>query len=162
MSDYTNLPRDIADCLRRGGAPLTADQVIMLAGYLAPIQEQLTAAQAENEALRARVAELEQLIQHAQVESGVCMCGDMMKDHNQASGHSPVDIWDHARDKVIESSTSESWLLRKQAEAVDSLLSAEHYALWYNQEFVKICDIETEVQRLRQQASEIESGDNNE
>ena len=50
--------------------------------------------------LQARVAELYDLIQYAQVSSGVCMCGDDIKDHNQASGHSPVDVWDHAVEQI--------------------------------------------------------------
>jgi len=54
----------------------------------------------EVERLQARVAELYDLIKCAQVESGVCMCGDNMQDHNQASGHSPVDVWDHAAEQV--------------------------------------------------------------
>jgi hypothetical protein len=44
--------------------------------------------------------ELYDLIQYAQVSSGVCMCGDNMEDHNQASGHAPVDIWDHAVEQM--------------------------------------------------------------
>ena len=55
---------------------------------------------AENERLQARVAELYDLIKYAQVESGVCMCGDDIKDHNQANGHSPVDVWDHAVEQI--------------------------------------------------------------
>ena len=71
---------------------------------------------------RARVAELEDLIRYAQVESGVCMCGEDIQTHNQVSGHSPVDIWDHARDAVLESSTSKPFILHKQAEAVTHCL----------------------------------------
>ena len=52
------------------------------------------------ERLQARVAELYDLIKYAQVESGVCMCGDDIKDHNQSSGHAPVDIWDHAVEQI--------------------------------------------------------------
>ena len=54
------------------------------------------------EALQARVAELYDLIKYAQVDSGVCMCGDDIKDHNQANGHSPVDVWDHAVEQIIK------------------------------------------------------------
>ena len=54
----------------------------------------------QNEKLQARVAELYDLIKYAQVESGVCMCGDNMQDHNQSSGHSPVDVWDHAVEQI--------------------------------------------------------------
>ena len=82
----------------------------------------LLAAEHENEQLRARVAELEDLIRYAQVESGVCMCGEDIQTHNQVSGHSPVDIWDHARGAVLESSTSKPFILHKQAEAVTHCL----------------------------------------
>ena len=51
--------------------------------------------------LEARVGELEDLIRYAQVSSGVCMCGANMEDHNEAMGHSPVDIWDNARDNIL-------------------------------------------------------------
>ena len=81
--------------------------------------EQLRAA---NRDLQARVAELEDLIRYAQVESGVCMCGEDIQTHNQVSGHSPVDIWDHARGAVLESSTSKPFILHKQAEAVTHCL----------------------------------------
>ena len=54
----------------------------------------------QNEKLQARVAELESFINQAPVETGVCMCGDDIKDHNQASGHSPVDVWDHAVEQI--------------------------------------------------------------
>ena len=62
----------------------------------------------EVERLQARVAQLYNLIKYAQVESGVCMCGDNMQDHNQASGHSPVDMWDHAVEQVEKGGTSEA------------------------------------------------------
>lgn len=52
MSDYTKLPRDIAECMRRAGSPLSEDQRLLLAGYLAPVQQKL----ADSEA---RVAELQ-------------------------------------------------------------------------------------------------------
>ena len=55
---------------------------------------------AEVDRLQARVAELESFINQAPVETGVCMCGDDIKDHNQASGHSPVDVWDHAVEQI--------------------------------------------------------------
>jgi hypothetical protein len=77
-------------------------------------------ASAENKRLQARVAELYDLIKYAQVESGVCMCGDDIKDHNQASGHSPVDVWDHAVEQINKEGSSEAFILRKQAEAVQA------------------------------------------
>jgi hypothetical protein len=77
-------------------------------------------AQKEIERLQSRVAELYDLIKYAQVKSGVCMCGDNMQDHNQSSGHSPVDVWDHAVEQVDKGGTSEALILRKQAEAVQA------------------------------------------
>jgi len=73
---------------------------------------------AENERLQVRVAELYDLIKYAQVDSGVCMCGDDIKDHNQYSGHMPLDIWDHAVEQINKEGSSEAFILRKQAEAV--------------------------------------------
>ena len=70
------------------------------------------------EALQARVAELYDLIKYAQVDSGVCMCGDDIKDHNQSSGHMPLDIWDHAVEQINKEGSSEAFILRKQAEAL--------------------------------------------
>ena len=70
--------------------------------------------------LEERVAELYDLIKYAQVDSGVCMCGDDIKDHNQSSGHPPVDVWDHAVEQVDQGETSEALILRKQAEAVQA------------------------------------------
>ena len=73
---------------------------------------------AQRDRLQARVAELYDLIKYAQVESGVCMCGDDIKDHNQASGHAPVDIWDHAVEQINKEGSSGAFILRKQAEAL--------------------------------------------
>jgi hypothetical protein len=68
--------------------------------------------------LQSRVAELYDLIKYAQVDSGVCMCGDNMQDHNQSSGHSPVDVWDHAVEQINKEGSSGAFILRKQAEAL--------------------------------------------
>src|SRR5690554_2256486 len=45
MSDRTFLPRSIQDCMARAGAPLSTDQYMLLAGYLAPFQEEAEQAQ---------------------------------------------------------------------------------------------------------------------
>ena len=84
-----------------------------------PLYTHPASAQKEIERLQARVAELCDLIKYAQVKSGACMCGDNMQDHNQASGHSPVDVWDHAVEQVDKGGISEAFILRKQAEAVE-------------------------------------------
>ena len=72
----------------------------------------------EVEQLRARVAELCDLIKYAQENSVVCMCGDDIKDHNQSSGHPPVDVWDHAVEQINKEGSSGAFILRKQAEAL--------------------------------------------
>lgn len=51
--------------------------------------------------LRTRIAKFEQFVEwvkHAPVSSGVCCCGDGMKNHASplTCGHEPVDEWDHA------------------------------------------------------------------
>ena len=68
--------------------------------------------------LQAQVAELYDLINYAQVDSGVCMCGDDMQDHNQSSGHSPVDVWNHGVEQINKEGSSGAFILRKQAEAL--------------------------------------------
>lgn len=35
-------------------------------------------------------------IQHADVSSGVCCCGNSMDKHGMWDGHNPVDMWDHS------------------------------------------------------------------
>ena len=55
---------------------------------------------AEINRLQAHADEMYDLIKCAQVSSGVCMCGVNMEDHNEGSGHAPVDIWDHAVEQI--------------------------------------------------------------
>lgn len=38
MTNYTKLARDLRDCLQRAGAPLSEDQFMLIAGYLAQYQ----------------------------------------------------------------------------------------------------------------------------
>lgn len=52
MSDFTKLPHDIAQCMDRAGSPMSEDQKLLLAGYLAPVQQQLAKAETENERVR--------------------------------------------------------------------------------------------------------------
>jgi hypothetical protein len=47
------------------------------------------------------------------------MCGEDIQTHNQSSGHSPVDVWDHAVEQVNKDGSSETFIKRKQAEAVE-------------------------------------------
>ena len=105
----------VAEVAQVGGSPVVFWDKSLLVGtklYTHP-------ASAEVERLQARVAELYDLIKYAQVDSGVCMCGDDIKDHNQSSGHMPLDIWDHAVEQINKEGSSEAFILRKQAEAVE-------------------------------------------
>lgn len=61
--------------------------------------------------LQARVAQLEgalrhafDFIQHAEVSSGLCCCGDSMKGHGDVfeTGHFPVDMWDDASRSMLK------------------------------------------------------------
>ena len=106
----------VAEVAQVGGSPVVFWDKSLLVGtklYTHP-------ASAEVERLQARVAELYDLIKYAQVDSGVCMCGDDIKDHNQSSGHMPLDIWDHAVEQINKEGSSEAFILRKQAEAVQA------------------------------------------
>lgn len=61
-------------------------------GYTAVYSaEQVAALQAERD-------ELLDFIKYAEVDSGVCCCGDSMENHPSGMncGHSPVDMWDNA------------------------------------------------------------------
>jgi hypothetical protein len=60
--------------------------------YIDRIHEQTDDNSKDSELLEARVSELYDLIKYAQVDSGVCMCGDDIKDHNQSSGHMPCGV----------------------------------------------------------------------
>jgi len=109
--------------------------------------------------LQSRVAELYDLIKYAQVESGVCMCGDKMQDHNQVSGHSLVDVWDHAVEQIDKGGTSEAFIKRKQADAVESALQSEmaEFRL-YNGTKRSGCfaqDLAAYAQRLRNDAGSV-------
>lgn len=110
-------------------------------------RERNQAMEAENEALRARVAELSEKsdrLSYAIVHS----LTDKQQDR---FARQFAELQD-----TIAASSSVAWLLSKQAEAVERLISMENYALWYNREFVRVADIKTEAQHLRQQADELE------
>jgi hypothetical protein len=107
------------------------------------------------------VAELYDLIKYAQVDSGVCMCGDDIKDHNQSSGHSPVDVWDHAVEQVDKGGTSEALILHKQAEAIEAV--AEQYTPWgISQKYTAFAvsqHLEAEAKRLSNEADTLEKNE---
>jgi hypothetical protein len=116
---------------------------------------------AQRDRLQARVAELYDLIKYAQVDSGVCMCGDDIKDHNQSSGHSPVDVWDHAVEQVDKGGTSEALILHKQAEAIEAV--AEQYTPWgISQKYTAFAvsqHLEAEAKRLSNEADTLEKNE---
>ena len=60
------------------------------------LRAELAAEQANNTRLRDFIAS-------AQVSSGVCCCGEAMDGHSSpmSCGHSPVDMWDHAVEKLL-------------------------------------------------------------
>ena len=87
------------------------------------LEQQLAAEQAKNVGLRDFIA-------RAQVSSGVCCCGEPMDGHSSpmSCGHSPVDMWDHAVEKLLhapsDTSTPEQSLaaseLRKERDALQA------------------------------------------
>jgi len=86
MSDYTKLPRDIADCMKRAGAELSEDQQILLAGYLGPVQEQLEQAQADRDKHRDALESIEWLILRKQAEAV-----EFAANENRLTGQRGVD-----------------------------------------------------------------------
>lgn len=63
----------------------------------------LADAQAEIARLRGALGRAVNFVQHAQVSSGVCCCGDSLIGHADPMdcGHSPRDTWDYASDRFI-------------------------------------------------------------
>lgn len=64
----------------------------------------LADAQAEIARLRAALVSAVSFVEHADVSSGVCCCGDSMKGHGDVfdTGHSPRDMWDYAAEGFIK------------------------------------------------------------
>lgn len=50
------------------------------------------------------IKELVSLIKYAQVNSGVCCCGDSMDNHSNPMhcGHTPTDMWDYSVYVLLE------------------------------------------------------------
>ncbi len=67
------------------------------------LRAELAAEQANNTRLRDFIAS-------AQVSSGVCCCGEAMDGHSSpmSCGHSPVDMWDHAVEKLLHAPSDTS------------------------------------------------------
>ena len=67
---------------------------------------------AELAAEQANNARLRDFIASAQVSSGVCCCGEAMDGHSSpmSCGHSPVDMWDHAVEKLLDAPSDTSTL----------------------------------------------------
>jgi len=86
MSDFTKLPRDIADCMKRAGAELSEDQQMLLAGYLGPVQEKLEQAQADRDKHRNALESIEWLILRKQAEAV-----EFAANENRLTGQRGVD-----------------------------------------------------------------------
>ena len=86
MSDFTKLPRDIADCMKRAGAELSEDQQMLLAGYLGPVQEQIEQAQADRDKHRNALESIEWLILRKQAEAV-----EFAANENRLTGQRGVD-----------------------------------------------------------------------
>lgn len=65
---------------------------------------------AELAAEQANNARLRDFIASAQVSSGVCCCGEAMDGHSSpmSCGHSPVDMWDHAVENLLDAPSDTS------------------------------------------------------
>lgn len=85
-------------------------------------------------AQQARIEQLIGFIEHAQVSSGVCCCGDSMDGHPSPMdcGHSPVDMWDYHSAALLEAvsddlsalRTHDAGIWREAAAACETLLVA--------------------------------------
>lgn len=147
-------PRDIAECMRRAGSPLSEDQRLLLAGYLAPVQQKL----AESEA---RVAEHEEEMElFTAVASMICQqeSDEWGSDRLQTYKDYAEVCGQHIA--KLTPVNARAWLLRKQAEAVErfgqevGVFDPEYD----DQEYVEIPrrEVKGYAQRLRQQADEAE------
>ena len=102
--------------------------------------KEMTRLQADNEALRARVAELERVIP-----------GQIIKAHQRAEV-----CWDSFNhlDAALGSPMVRKFVLRKQAEAVDEAVI--HVNNLYGHDGTRFTDFSDYAQRLRTQAAAIE------
>ena len=85
--------------------------------FNAQLQDEVARLEQENDQLRAELAaeqanntRLRDFIASAQVSSGVCCCGEAMDGHSSpmSCGHSPVDMWDHAVEKLLHAPSDTS------------------------------------------------------
>lgn len=173
------LSQNVADCLSKGGAPLTADQRIMLSGYLAVTEQQLEQAEA-------RCAELESIVDsvgdafgigskartqpcvYANVKNAVkfsnildaierqffMVPGEPDEDYPECE---PEDVflmnkWGSTETEYVHK--FQAWLLRQKAESVeaarDETCNGSPMTSWHWQVLTDY------AQRLRQQADELE------
>ncbi|OLF82701.1 MULTISPECIES: hypothetical protein [unclassified Marinobacter] len=135
MTDFTKLPRNIADCMKRAGTPLSDDQLMLLVGYLAPVQQELQQAEA-------RCAELES--ENESLWETFVKVSDYLGVDNEAARKIPGK----------PSQVFISAIIRKQAEAV------EQAALCFGgRDFADVrLGLSEQAQQLRQQADELEKG----
>lgn len=63
-----------------------------------------------------KLDKLVEFIKRAPVESGVCCCGDSMREHPDPmwSGHTPVDMWDHSVQCYVDEHEKLRVRLRKE------------------------------------------------
>ncbi|MBY5961940.1 hypothetical protein [Marinobacter nauticus] len=156
MSDYTKLPRDIADCMKRAGSPLSEDQKLLLAGYLAPVQQKLAEAQEENERVR-----------QANIHT-VDVFEDMKAAKEKAEAQSEAlrqELQSHLTAQYkVGVDYSEAFILRQQAEALIDAHNAmsdsfvlEATGVIQERAIIRCQDfLNNYAQRLRQQADEAE------
>ena len=83
------------------------------------LRAELAAEQANNTRLRDFIAS-------AQVSSGVCCCGEAMDGHSSpmSCGHSPVDMWDHAVEKLLHAPSDTSTPEQSLAEYRNKVIEA--------------------------------------
>lgn len=72
--------------------------------YVMEMPAKLADAQAEIARLRGALERAVSFVEHAEVSSGVCCCGDDMERHANPMdcGHSPRDMWDYAAEGFIK------------------------------------------------------------
>lgn len=67
------------------------------------------------------------IVQHCDMVSGVCMCGDSMENHASpmSAGHEPVDMCSYSQGKLIESTEADLSKLRRAIAALEGMQKAE-------------------------------------
>ena len=94
--------------------------------FNAQLQDEVARLEQENDQLRAQINVLRDFIASAQVSSGVCCCGEAMDGHSSpmSCGHSPVDMWDHAVEKLLHAPSDTSTPEHSLAEYRNKVIEA--------------------------------------